>query len=78
MINNVSGSDCESNDSESSSEAPPLPPPRIESLPQDENEDEESLVSESDSDDNESTPPPLPPPREHLLDDEYAISIHIF
>lgn len=60
----LSVSDYESSDSELSSEAPPLPPPRIESLvPQDDYEDEESSVSESDSDDNES-PPPLPPPRD--------------
>lgn len=80
FLNNVSESDCESSGSELSSEAPPLPPPRMESLrPQDEDnyEDEESLVSESDSDENESTPPPLPPPRELDLTkpNEYVISI---
>ncbi|CAI6361558.1 unnamed protein product [Macrosiphum euphorbiae] len=67
LLNNISESDCESSDSELSSEAPPLPPPRMESLRQqdeDDYDDEESLVSESDSDENESTPPPLPPPRD--------------
>ncbi|CAH1736925.1 unnamed protein product [Aphis gossypii] len=67
LLNNISGSDCESSDSELSSEAPPLPPPRMESLrQQDENDydDEESLVSESDSDENGLNPPPLPPPRD--------------
>jgi len=66
-FNHTSGSDCESSDSEFSNEAPPLPPPRMESLRQqdeDNYEDEESLVSESDSDENESTPPPLPPKRD--------------
>lgn len=86
-ILNASESDCESSDSEISSDAPPLPPPRMESLRQqneddnenkDGDEDEnESLVSESDSDENESTPPPLPPPRDLDLSKakEYAISI---
>ncbi|VVC28620.1 Hypothetical protein CINCED_3A019710 [Cinara cedri] len=67
LLNNEGESDYESSDSEVSSEAPPLPPPRMESLRQhneDNEEDEESLVSESDSDENESTPPPLPPPRD--------------
>lgn len=69
LLNNASGSDdCESSDSEISCEAPPLPPPRMESLPKplddDDDEEEEILVSESDSDENESTPPPLPPPRD--------------
>lgn len=78
MINNASGSDYESSDSELSSEAPPLPPPRTGPLnPSNEgdSEDEESLVSESDSDENESSPPPLPPPRDFDLrsSDEYVI-----
>lgn len=60
---NASESDYDSSDSEFSSEAPPLPPPRMESLRQ-HDEDVESLVSESDSDENELTPPPLPPPRD--------------
>lgn len=83
LLNNISGSDCESSDSELSSEAPPLPPPRMESLrQQDENDydDEESLVSESDSDENGLNPPPLPPPRDLDLSksNEYAISLVIF
>jgi len=75
LLHNGSGSDYESSDSEFSSEEPPLPPTRIESLgPQDDYEDEESSVSESDSDDNES-PPPLPPPRDLNLTktNEYAV-----
>lgn len=80
LLNNISESDCESSDSELSSEAPPLPPPRMESLRQqdeDDYDDEESLVSESDSDENESTPPPLPPPRDLDLSksNEYDTSL---
>lgn len=85
FLNNASGSEDSDSDSDSeiSSEAPPLPPPRMESLrSQDENgfDDEESLVSESDSDENESTPPPLPPPRDLDLSksNEYAIAVDKF
>lgn len=70
----TSGSDYESSDSELSNEAPPLPPPRMESLRQqdeDDYEDKESLVSESDSDENESIPPPLPPKRDLDLSNSY-------
>lgn len=80
LLPNGSGSDYESSGSELSNEAPPLPPPRIESLgsQDDDYEDEESSVSESDSDDSES-PPPLPPPRDLNLTrtNEYAILINI-
>ncbi|XP_050525174.1 tyrosine-protein phosphatase non-receptor type 2 isoform X2 [Daktulosphaira vitifoliae] len=67
LLANDNGSGNESSDSELSNEAPPLPPPRTESLNkahENDSDDEESLVSESESDDTESTPPPLPPPRE--------------
>lgn len=86
FLNNASESEDSDSDSEMSSEAPPLPPPRMESLrSQDENgyDDEESLVSESDSEndsENESTPPPLPPPRDLDISkpNEYAITVDKF